>query len=62
MAAAAFAGAPCCCHDLGADGIGDLVMRFATSETTRELELDSADSTDEIDLIISRHRFNGSEF
>ena len=62
MAATAFAGAPCCCHDLGADGIGDLVMHFATSETVRELELDSADRGDEIELIVRGHLFDGTEF
>ena len=36
-----FDGEPCACHELGGDGIDDLVLKFSTPEMSRVLELNA---------------------
>ena len=57
-----FGGELCDCHDLGSDGIDDLVLKFSTRKTARALELDSAPHNTSVTLTVSGSLFDGTEF
>jgi hypothetical protein len=57
-----FEGELCDCHELGGDGIDDLVIRFSTRQVARTLQLDGANRGDAIELTVSGYLSDGREF
>ena len=60
--ATAFDGEPCECHDIGPDGIDDLVLKFSTPEMVETLELGSLPRGTSVMLTLSGSLLDGTEF
>jgi hypothetical protein len=52
----------CDCHELGGDGIDDLVMHFSTRDMVRTLHLNYVDWGDTVKLTVSGYLLDGREF
>jgi len=61
-AGTAFDGEPCECHDIGPDGIDDLVLKFSTPEMVETLELGSLPRGTSVMLTLSGSLLDGTEF
>ncbi|UCG16211.1 MAG: hypothetical protein JSV19_13045 [Phycisphaerales bacterium] len=57
-----FPGEPCECHDLGADGIVDLLMRFKTDALVETLGLGALPSGEVVELVVSGTLLDGTPF
>ena len=57
-----FPGEPCECHDLGGDGIIDLLMRFKTDALADALQLGALPSGEVVELVVSGTLLGGAPF
>ncbi len=57
-----FDGEPCDCHELGADGIDDLLLKFSTPELAEVLELGSLPRGTSVALTLSGSLLDGTGF
>lgn len=55
-------GGPCECHELGADGFDDLIVKFSTAELARTLELTRFSHKTSVNLILNGTLLDGREF
>lgn len=55
-------GAPCECHDLGGDGVEDLLLKFETDELVAALELDALPPGSQVELVVSGKLMDGTPF
>ncbi len=60
--ASPFEGIECDCHELGGDGIIDLVLKFRTQLVVSTLEFDDLDMGSLVPLVITGALFDGREF
>ncbi|MHC4947273.1 MAG: hypothetical protein ACYTG1_03290 [Planctomycetota bacterium] len=61
-AATPFLGDLCDCHELGGDGILDIVLKFRTSDVASILELDGFPLGSQIELVLSGQLLDGTPF
>ncbi len=57
-----FNGEPCDCHEVGGDGIDDLVLKFSTPELVDALELNPLRHKARLTLTLSGSLLDGTEF
>ena len=57
-----FTGNLCDCHDLGGDGIDDLLLKFSTPELVEALELESLRGGASVALTVSGSLSDGTSF
>ena len=57
-----FDGEPCDCHELGGDGLTDLVMHFSSPELVETLELNDLPADAQVLLTVSGELIDGSPF
>ena len=57
-----FDGEPCDCHELGGDGLIDLVMHFSSPELVDTLELNDLPADTQVPLTVSGELVDGSPF
>ena len=57
-----FDGGQCACHELGGDGIDDLVLKFSTPELVEALELASLQRSASVVLTVGGALMDGTEF
>ena len=57
-----FTGELCDCHDLGSDGIDDLVLKFRNSDLVTGLQLDSEVPGTTVELVLSGTLLDGTPF
>ena len=55
-------GEPCECHELGADGFDDLILKFSTPELARILELDRFSHKASVNLTLNGTLLDGMPF
>jgi hypothetical protein len=57
-----FDGEPCDCHDMGGDGIMDLLLMFRTPDVVDALELDGMSHGDVVELVVTGTLLDGTAF
>ena len=57
-----FDGEPCDCHNMGGDGIMDLLLKFRTPDVVDALELDGMSHGDVVELVVTGTLLDGTEF
>ncbi|UCG17657.1 MAG: hypothetical protein JSV19_06435, partial [Phycisphaerales bacterium] len=57
-----FEGGPCECHDLGGDGIVDLLVKFRVDDTVEALELGSLSAGALVELVVTGMLNDGCQF
>ena len=57
-----FDGEACDCHEMGGDGIMDLLLKFKTPDVVNMLELDGMSHGDVVELVVTGTLLDGTEF
>jgi hypothetical protein len=57
-----FDGEPCDCHDMGGDGIVDLLLMFRTPDVVDMLDLDGMSHGDVVELVVTGTLLDGTAF
>jgi hypothetical protein len=57
-----FDGEPCDCHEMGGDGIMDLLLKFKTPDVVQALQLDGMSHGDVVELVVTGTLLDGTEF
>lgn len=57
-----FDGEPCDCHDLGADGIMDLLLKFRVPDVVAGLDLNGMNHGSVVELVVSGRLTDGTPF